>query len=60
MLKKMVLGGTQYTALVKKQSGWWIGWIDEIPGINCQERTEIDLLESLKVTLKEALVFNWL
>jgi predicted RNase H-like HicB family nuclease len=47
-----------YTAVVKQDDGWWIGWIEEIPGVNCQERTKEELLETLRVTLKEALDFN--
>jgi len=47
-----------YTAITKKSRDWWIGWIEEIPGVNCQERTREELLESLRVTLKEALEFN--
>jgi predicted RNase H-like HicB family nuclease len=47
-----------YTAITKKVGNWWIGWIEEVPGVNCQERTREKLLESLKVTLKEALEFN--
>ncbi|MCK4908224.1 MAG: type II toxin-antitoxin system HicB family antitoxin [Spirochaetes bacterium] len=48
----------EYTAIVKKEDNWWIGWIEEIPGVNCQERTHKELLESLKMTLKEALEFS--
>ena len=47
-----------YTAVIKQDEGWWIGWIQEIPGVNCQERTKEELLESLRITLKEALDFN--
>lgn len=47
-----------YTAVVKQDNGWWIGWIEEIPGVNCQESTEQELLETLRITLKEALEFN--
>ena len=46
-----------YTAVIKKTTDWWIGWI-EVPGVNCQERTKEALLESLKVTLQEALELN--
>ena len=46
------------TAVVKKEGGWWIGWIEEIPGVNCQESTRQELLETLRVTLREALEFN--
>ncbi len=47
-----------YTAVVKQDGDWWIGWIEEIPGVNCQEATREELLESLKITLREALEFN--
>lgn len=47
-----------YTAVVKNQDDWWIGWIEEVPGVNCQETSKEALLESLSVTLREALEFN--
>ena len=47
-----------YTAVVKNQDDWWIGWIEEVPGVNCQESSKEALLESLSVTLREALGFN--
>lgn len=47
-----------YTAVMKEDGEWWIGWIEEIPGVNCQEKTRSELIESLKITLKEALEFN--
>ena len=31
---------------------------EEISGVNCQESTKEELLESLRITLKEALDFN--
>ena len=33
-------------------------WIEEVPGVNCQERTREELVETLKVTLAEALDLN--
>lgn len=47
-----------YTAITKKEGGWWIGWVEEVPGVNCQERTEKELLDSLRTTLREALQSN--
>ncbi len=47
-----------YTAVVKQDGDWWIGWIEEVPGVNCQERTRDELLESLRITLGEALTMN--
>lgn len=54
---KSVMANT-YTAVVKQSGPWWIGWIEEVPGVNCQEASEAELLETLKVTLREALAFN--
>jgi len=48
----------QYTAVVKDEGTCWIGWIEEVPGVNCQEATREELLDSLKVTVREALEFN--
>ena len=47
-----------YTAIIKHDAGWWIGWIEEVPGVNAQEKTKEALLTSLGVVLKEALEFN--
>jgi len=47
-----------YTAIIKQDGEWWIGWIQEVPGVNCQEKTHSDLLDSLKVALAEAIEFN--
>ena len=47
-----------YTALIQQRGDWWIGWIEEIPGVNCQEKTREALLDTLKITLLEALEFN--
>jgi predicted RNase H-like HicB family nuclease len=49
---------SEYTAVIRQSGGWWIGWVEEIPGVNCQEQTREGLLESLRITLKEAIEFN--
>lgn len=43
-----------FTAVVKKDGDWWIGWVEEVPGVNCQEATREELLESLRITLDES------
>ena len=45
----------EYTAVIKDEGKWWIGWIEEVSGVNCQEATYEELIETLKITLKEAL-----
>ena len=47
-----------FTAVVKHDGPWWIGWVEEVPGVNCQERTRGELLKTLRVTLLEALKMN--
>lgn len=47
-----------FTAVVKQEGDWWIGWVEELPGVNCQEASREELLETLRVTLGEALEFN--
>ncbi|MCH8294970.1 type II toxin-antitoxin system HicB family antitoxin [Candidatus Poribacteria bacterium] len=47
-----------YTALIQQRRDWWIGWIEEIPGVNCQEKTRKELLDTIRITLMEALEFN--
>ncbi len=47
-----------YTAIIKQEDDWWIGWIEEVPGVNCQEATRDELLETLQITLAEALEFS--
>jgi predicted RNase H-like HicB family nuclease len=49
---------SEYTAIVKQDGDWWIGWIEEVPGVNCQEPSREVLLETLRITLQEALEFN--
>jgi len=47
-----------YTAVIKQSGDWWIGWIEEVSGVNCQASSKGELLESLRITLREALEFN--
>lgn len=41
----------QFTAIYKKDGKWYLGWIEEIPGVNTQGKT----LQETKENLKEAL-----
>ena len=47
-----------FTAVIKRSGEWWIGWIEEVPGVNCQERNLEALRLSLADALAEALDFN--
>lgn len=48
----------EYTAILKQDGDWWFGWVEEVPGVNCQERTKADLLTSLREILSEAIEIN--
>ena len=47
-----------FTAVLKKNEGWWIGWVEEIPGVNSQGKTRTELMKNSRSALKEALEFN--
>ncbi len=49
---------TGYNAVIKQDGEWWVGWVEEIPGVNAQERTKEDLMESLREALKDILDLN--
>jgi len=48
----MVKTQQQFTAVYKKSGKWYLGWIEEISGVNTQGRT----LKEVKENLKEALL----
>jgi predicted RNase H-like HicB family nuclease len=54
----LMAASNSYTAIYKQDGDSWIGWIEEVPGVNAQEKTKDELLASLKVILQEALEFN--
>jgi len=39
----------EFRAVIKRSGEWWIGWLVDLPGVNAQERTKDELLESLKI-----------
>lgn len=47
-----------YTAVIRRDEGWWIGWVEEIPGVNSQGKTRAELLKHLHSALREAIELN--
>lgn len=47
-----------FTAVVQQEGKWWIGWVEEVPGVNSQGSTREELLENLRDALSEALEMN--
>ena len=48
----------QFTAAISQDGPWWIGWIEDIPGVNAQEDSRDGVIASLRVALGEALSMN--
>ena len=48
----------RYTAVIKKEDGWWIGWVEEVPGVNSQGEMREELLSNLREALAEAIEMN--
>lgn len=49
---------SNYNAVIRQDGPWWIGWIEELPGVNCQGASREELLENLREALAEALEMN--
>lgn len=49
---------SNYKAVVKQDGDWWIGWVEEIPGVNSQGCTRDELMGNLRSALAEALAMN--
>ena len=45
----------QFKAVIKKSGDWWIGWLVDLPGVNAQEGSKEELLESLKIGAEDML-----
>lgn len=48
----------EYTAVVRRDGAWWIGWVEEIPGVNSQGETREELMANLRSALSEAVEMN--
>ena len=47
-----------YMAVIKQNADWWIGWVEEVPGVNAQAATKEALMEDLRSALTEAIEMN--
>ena len=43
----------EFTAIVKRDGDWWLGWVEEVPGANAQEKTKEELMISLKEAVED-------
>lgn len=49
---------TSYTAVIQRDGKLWVGWLEEIPGVNGLGATRQKCIDSLRSALKEALEMN--
>ena len=49
---------TRFIAVIRQDGPWWIGWVEEIPGVNCQGATRGELIANLRGALSEAIEMN--
>ena len=47
-----------HNVLISRDGPWWVGWVEEIPGLNTQECSSEQLLDTLRVVLCEAHELN--
>ena len=45
----------RFTAVISREDDWWVGFILEVPGVNCQGRTRRELMGNLRSALTEAI-----
>ncbi len=45
----------KYRAIIKKSDNWWTGWLIDLPGVNAQEKSKAELLESLRIGASDML-----
>jgi len=49
------MGMKSFTAVIKQSGQWWIGWVEELPGVNSQGATREELIENLSSALRKAI-----
>ncbi len=45
----------KYRAIIQETDDRWIGWLVDLPGVNAQEKTKQELLESLRIGAEDLL-----
>jgi predicted RNase H-like HicB family nuclease len=55
---EVTMSNSGYTAVIRQDEPWWIGWIEEVPGVNSQGATREELIHNLREALAEAIEMN--
>jgi hypothetical protein len=48
----------RYTAGVQQHGDWWIGWVEEVPGVNSQGLPREERLDNFRAAHEEVLEMN--
>lgn len=43
----------KYTAVITQEDGWYLGWVEEVPGANAQEKNRHELMISLREAVRD-------
>ena len=46
-------GAEEYKVFAQRDGEWWIGWLDNVSGVNAQERSLDELIVSLRIALED-------
>ncbi len=52
------MSSSSYTAVIQQDGPWWIGWIEEVRGVNSQGASREELIANLREALAEAIEMN--
>ncbi len=42
----------EYTAVIERHDGWYVGYVEELPGVNTQGRTLAEVRRNLREALR--------
>ena len=48
----------EYTAVIEKRGKWYVGYVEEIPGVNTEGRTKASVRRNLRDALRMILAAN--
>jgi predicted RNase H-like HicB family nuclease len=47
-----------YTAVIQHREPWWIGWIEEVPGVKSRDATRDELVDDLRSALDDVMAMT--
>jgi predicted RNase H-like HicB family nuclease len=47
-----------YTAVYCQTDGRWVGWVEELPGVNARGKTRLSMMAELRAALQKMLSRN--